>query len=276
MSRYNWIDGKDFSIKHFYLMDRWLLAMIFKRYEHIKADDLISHDHTLGMLLHKEQSLVWFISKKSPEATFGLNALLSLTKPCEDHIALREKEIELMEYLETDVVYTEPKIMEKMCNYITAWHPKYLHELVNLEDKVVLDLGAGTGRLTFAAYKDAKMVYASEPVDQLREHMRDKVKEEGIKNVRVLDGMILNIPFEDDTFDVVMSGHVVGDDYDLEIEEMTRVLKNEGMIVICNGDDDIQRKGPNPELAKRGFEVFYHQSSIQGDIYNYRKKVMKS
>ena len=54
----------------------------------------------------------------------------------------------------------------------------------------MLDVGAGSGRLTFAAAEKAAWVYASEPVGTLREFMRDKIAREGIKNVRVLDGLI--------------------------------------------------------------------------------------
>lgn len=75
----------------------------------------------------------------------------------------------------------------------------------------MLDVGAGSGRLTFAAAEKAAFVYASEPVGTLREFMRDKIAEEGIRNVRVLDGFADSLPFPDDTFDVVMSGHVVGE-----------------------------------------------------------------
>jgi len=275
MSTYNWINGSDFSFRHFFLMDRWLLTMIFKRFEGLQEKDLNTHDKTLSMLLQQEPILVWFIKKKAPEATQGVDFLLCIKTESIDKDTMRAREVELMEHLETDIIYTEPEVMATSCNYITAWDEKYLYELVDLKDKVVLDLGAGTGRLTFAAQKVAQMVYASEPVDRLREYMRDRIKAQKIKNVRVTDGVIERIPYEDNTFDVVISGHVVGDNYDAEIKEMTRVIKANGTIVICNGDDDIKRKGPNPNLVERGFKAYYHQSSLQGDIYNYTKTVSK-
>lgn len=105
--------------------------------------------------------------------------------------------------------------------------------------------------------------------------MRDRIKREGIINVKVLDGEVLCLPFEDDTFDVVMSGHVVGDFYEEEIAEMARIAKNGGWIVICNGDDEFRRTAPNAELITRGFEAFRHESIEGGIIYNYRKQVNK-
>ena len=45
--------------------------------------------------------------------------------------------------------------------------------------------------------------------------------------------------------------------------------------MICNGDDEFKRSGPDPELMSRGFEWFRHESVEGGVIYNYRKQVRK-
>lgn len=60
-----------------------------------------------------------------------------------------------------------------------------------------------------------------------------------------------------------------------EIAEMTRVTKNGGWLVICNGDDEFKRSAPNDELVSRGFAWFRHESSAGGIIYDYRKQVIK-
>ena len=152
---------------------------------------------------------------------------------------------------------------------------KYLFELADFNDKIVLDVGAGTGRLAFAAAKKALRVYASEPCDCLREYMKDKIHKRQVDNIKVLDGEVLSLPYEDNTFDIVMSGHVIGDFYDKEIAEITRITKNGGWLVICNGDDEFQRIEPDEQLTNRGFEWFVHTSVESGIIYNYRKQVIK-
>ena len=53
----------------------------------------------------------------------------------------------------------------------------------------------------------------------------EKISNDYRENVRVLDGFADALAFPDDTFDVVMSGHVVGDDYEREIAELSRVCK---------------------------------------------------
>lgn len=235
---YNWINAREYTMDCCLLFDRWVLRWIFTE---------------CSNFLDKVQAI--------PYAGWT-------------DAEMREAETAILQAQETFVVYAYPKVMEQV-NYIRNWDPKHLYELVDLTDKVVLDVGSGTGRLAFAAAKKAKRVYASEPCDCLREYMRDKIKAESIGNMKVLDGEVMCLPYEDNTFDVVLSGHVVGDFYDEEIAEMTRITKNGGWLVICNGDDEFKRSAPNEELVSRGFEWFRHESPIGGIIYDYRKQVVK-
>ena len=109
-------------------------------------------------------------------------------------------------------------------------------------------------------------------MDTLREYLRDKIARLGLTNVRVCDGMAHSLPFPDDCFDIVMSGHVVGDYPDEELSELTRVAKSGGWILDCPGEDT--RPGrPNPEYLKRGFEQMHYVSCLGGDVYRYRKRV---
>lgn len=145
--------------------------------------------------------------------------------------AIRQSELFVMESVEDLVVYCFPEIMDSSCDFIYAWDKSRLFELADFTDKVVvLDLGSGSGRLAFAAAEEAKHVYASEPLNQLRKYLRDKVQEESIQNMTVVDGMASAISYPDDTLDIVMSGHVVGDDPEKELREMTRVVKSGGYL----------------------------------------------
>lgn len=265
---YNWIDAKKYNMNCFLLFERWILAFIFK------SVDNIEYVQNMAKALYNYPHVKEFIRLKSPECHCFLDEVEKVDCRKFTQEELRDAETKILQYHETFVVYAFPEVMNQV-NYIRNWSPKNLYQLVDLNDKVVLDIGAGTGRLTFAAAKKAKMVYASEPCDRLREYMRDFIKKEKITNVRVLDGFIESLPYEDDTFDVVVSGHVIGDDYDSEIAELTRVLKDGGFIVVCNGDDEFKRKTPNEELVKRGFAWFMHESIEGGIIYNYRKQIRK-
>lgn len=267
--KYNWINAEEFSFNSFLLLDRWIIGMICRDYR-----EWAEFEKNLGAALAYNPVIAWYFAQRSPES-----------KPYVDHISaaaakglsadeVRQAEVFVLQAMETSVVYAYPDIMNRNCNYIYDWDKQHLLHLADFTDALVLDVGSGTGRLAFAVAEQARQVYASEPTDRLREYMRDKIRRENIRNVKVLDGTADSLPYEDNTFDIVMSGHVVGDNYDLELAELTRVVKNGGVIIDCIGDDDLKRT-PNKELLRRGFEVFYHVSKSGGDIYTYRKKIMK-
>lgn len=270
---FNWIKPQDYSMDTFLLFDRWIIKDIMNEALgkfYVKSDYMTD----MGKALSRYPYVVNYCKAKAPECTEFINKIslvnyLELTK---EEACCAEAAI--LDFLDSYVVYVYPEVMNQV-NYIRNWKAETLYKLVDLNNKVVLDVGAGTGRLTFAAANKAKRIYASEPCDMLREYLRDKIKKDNITNVKVLDGVVMNLPYEDSTFDVVLSGHVVGDFYEEEIAELTRVTKNGGWIVCCNGDDEFKRLGPDKELIVRGFEYFRHESIEGGIIYNYRKKVDK-
>lgn len=266
---FNWINAEEFSFNSFLLMDRWLVRMICDNY--FGWHEFIDN---LGIALAYNPTVAWYFVHRSPESKPSIDKLIAMAPKNLSAIDVRNAEIFVIHAMETSVVYAYPDIMDKNCDYIYDWDKEFLFELADFTDKLVLDVGSGTGRLAFAAAEKAKRVYASEPVDMLREHMRDKIKRENIENVTVVDGTIEQIPYEDNAFDIVMSGHVVGDNYDREIAELTRVVKNGGYIIDCIGEDNRKRK-PDEELLKLGFESFYHVSKSGGDIYRYRKMIIK-
>ena len=273
---YNWINAEDYTMDCFLLFDRWALKWIFTDCSEYDWFPSRGRDYRLDMAkaLYRYPHVAWYVRAKAPECAPFLDEIRAIPYGGWTEKEMREAETAILQAHETFVVYAFPEVMNQV-NYIRNWDEKYLHELVDLTDRIVLDVGSGTGRLAFAAAKKAKRVYASEPCDCLREYMRDKIRAKNIGNVRVLDGEVLNLPYEDDTFDAVLSGHVIGDFYEEEIAEITRVTRDGGWLVICNGDDEFKRSGPDPELTSRGFEWFRHESVEGGVIYNYRKQVRK-
>lgn len=273
---FNWIDPNDYTMNCFLLLDRWVLHWIFTDCSSEPWFEGGGRDYRQEMAkaLCRYPHVAEYVRAKAPECAGFLDEVAAMPHDSWTEEEMRDAERFLLQAHETFVVYAYPEVMNQV-NYIRCWQPKYLYELAGLDGKLVLDVGSGTGRLAFAAAKKAKRVYASEPCDRLREYMRDKIRAEGIRNVRVLDGEAAVLPFEDDTFDIVLSGHVVGDDYEAELAEMTRVTKNGGWLVICNGDDEFKRTAPDPELTTRGFAWLCHETSEGGIVYNYRKQVIK-
>ena len=274
---YGWIKAEDYSFNSILLMDRWILRYIVGLGQsgvgHYANPEYRNH---LGIALAYNPAVRWYVENKCPESK---DRVISLVENAPQNLTadeVRTSEVYIIQAKETFMVYLYPEIMASQCGYIRDWTSDKLLSIVDFTDKVVLDIGSGTGRLAFAAAQKAKKVYASDPVDCLREFIRDKIKEQGIKNMVVLDGVVEALPFEDNTFDIVMSACVFGDDYNAEYAEMARVVKSCGYIIDCDGENGGEEPEPSKkELLKLGFEYSHYISKNGGDVYRYWKQIFK-
>jgi len=273
---FNWINAEDYSFNSILLMDRWILRYLVgmggSGVGHYANPEYRNH---LGIALAYNPAVYWYFENKCPEAK---DRLVSLTETVSQTLTadeVRTSEVYVLQAKETFMVYLYPEVMESQCAYIRDWTSDKLLSIVDFTDKVVLDIGSGTGRLAFAAALKARKVYASDPVDCLREFMKDKIKKQGIKNMVVLDGVVEGLPFEDNTFDIVMAACVFGDDYDAEYAEMARLVKSGGYVIDCSGEEDGKQDEPNADMLRLGFEFSHYVSVNGGDVYNYWKQIMK-
>ncbi len=267
---FNWINPNEISFNCILMMDRYLIRHICAGGG---ADDE-EYLKSLSIALAYNDAVAWYCKTMAPEVAGQVEKMISAAPEGCTEEQVRRAERFVLHRHEWAVVYVYPELMNRNCPYIYDWDEERLFELADFTDKIVLDVGAGTGRLAFAAARRARRVYASEPADRLREFMRDKIARDRIENVTVLDGKCDWLPYEDNTFDIVMSGHVVGDDYDRELAELERVVKDGGWILDCPGEDD-RKACPKQELLERGFAYFYYVGKTGGDIYRYRKQVKK-
>jgi hypothetical protein len=272
MSFLNWINPEDYSFNSFLLLERFQIGLMLKSCGWY--NDSAEWKRSMGIALNANPTVRWYLEHRCPECASVIAKLVADAPTVTDAEQVRKAEIYTLGSVEDFTIYTTPEVMAKQCDFIRGWNKERLFELADLHGKTVLDVGAGSGRLTFAAAERAAWVYASEPVGTLREFMWDKIKTEGIKNIRVLDGLVTELPFPDDTFDIVMSGHVVGDDYENELAELTRVCKPCGWLLDCSGDQERDMK-PSPESTSQGWEEIHYVGSFGKNVYNYRKRVIK-
>jgi ubiquinone/menaquinone biosynthesis C-methylase UbiE len=133
-----------------------------------------------------------------------------------------------------------------------GWDSQELTSLTDFTGKVVTDVGAGTGRLAFVVARQARAVYADEPVANLRQYLMDEARGAGLQNVFPVDGLITRIPFDEGFADVTMGGHVFGEDPEQEYHEMARVTKSGGMVILCPGTNDEDNE-THSSLTSEGF-----------------------
>jgi SAM-dependent methyltransferase len=268
----NWINPEDYSFNSFLLLERFQIRLMMASGGW--RNDNAQWRRSMGIALNANPAVKWYLMHRCPECTPIVMEITADAPTISDVEQIRQAEVYTLISVEDFTIYTTPEVMAEKCDFIRGWSGERLFELADLTGKTVLDVGAGSGRLTFAAAEKATWVYASEPVGTLREFMRAEIVKRGIKNIRVLDGLVTELPFPDDTFDVVMSGHVVGDDYENEIAELTRVCKSNGWLLDCPGDSERDMK-PSPEFTSRGWEEIRYIGSFSKDVFMHRKQVIK-
>ena len=245
----SWIKGEDFDFNSFLFTERFRIRQIFSYTE----DEYLRN---MGIALNHNPVVKWYFMHKCPEFAEVIEKVAADHSGKVSPEEARKAEIFIIESCCDSITYANPEYMAANSGWWTMKEvdKARLFELADFRDKIVLDVGSGSGRLAFAAAEKAAWVYASEPVDMLREFMRDRIKRENIRNIRVVDGIVTELPYPDSIFDIVMSGDVVGDDYDVEIAELTRVCKSGGWLLDCpssyEGEDD-----ENDDLVERGWEA---------------------
>jgi len=264
-----WIDPEAYPFYSFLLLERFQIRLMMNAggWRNEKS----AWRYSMGVSLNANPEVMWYIKQRCPECAALADEIAAEAPTLTDKAEVRKAEIECLASVEDFIVYTTPEAMAERCDFIRGWNKERLFDLADFTGKTVLDIGAGSGRLTFAAAEKADWVYASEPVGTLREYLRDKISEEGVPNVRVLDGLVASLPFPDDTFDIVMSGHVVGDDWDAELAEIARVCKPGGWMLDCPGDSECDI-GLNEEMTSRGWEAIRYVGSFGKDVHCYRKQ----
>ena len=105
------------------------------------------------------------------------------------------------------------------------------------EGDLVLDIGTGTGNLAVRFLEKGCQIIGLDPSVKLLEMAEQKVAQwEGRFQVQLCQDPFLEIPFPDNTFDVIASTysihHITDHAKRLSVREMKRVLKPNGRVVI--------------------------------------------
>jgi SAM-dependent methyltransferase len=174
--------------------------------------------------------------------------------------------------------------MKKICDWIVyvycpgeydkqpflKWDNSELLDLADYRGKIVADIGSGTGRLLEPVAEMAKTVFAVEPIRRLREFMKSKFTEYKHKFF-ILDGLITDIPLPADSCDILLSGHVYGDCPEDELNEMERVVKPGGMVILCPGNSNADNDA-HETLAKRSYQWSIFHEPVDGAKRKYWKR----
>jgi SAM-dependent methyltransferase len=134
-----------------------------------------------------------------------------------------------------------------------SYPPALLDRLSLGADSAVLDLGAGTGKLTRVLAARYRHVTAVEPLANMRA-MLERV----VPGVRTLAGSAERIPLDDASLDAVFAAQAFHwFDKSLALPEIARVLRPGGVLaVVWNGPDD-DRRSPFPTAFRVEVEALH-------------------
>lgn len=176
-------------------------------------------------------------------------------------------------------------------DWISARHPDLYHafalssvglmgeleKLVDLSGLEVVDIGAGTGRVTLAAAKTARLVYAVDAYRSVVDFGANEVQNEGLGNVSYVQGDCYRLPLRDECVDAALCAWA-----QIDYQEAYRVLKPGGWIVVMGcapwsvfGDlsEVLSPVFPEyaPEIAPREWfeaDVPSEDTELEGGIWN--------
>ena len=191
-------------------------------------------ERELAAVLWAYPPIKCFLEKKCPSITDFIERVMAGYSPAVNQQELAECSEKLVWSIADLLIYNKcPESYDAL-----EFHNWDFHEvttITSLDHKVVIDGGAGTGRVALEAARTARQVFAVEPVTRLRQFIREKALKDGLSNVFVIDGFLHTIPLPDSFADALITSHALGWQLEDELREFERVTKKGGFIIHCPG-----------------------------------------
>lgn len=154
------------------------------------------------------------------------------------------------------------------------WDPREIHDRVDVSDRVVLDIGAGTGQATLRCAPFAERVFALEPVAVLRRYIERKMSALRFHNVTTLNALLERVPLAESAVDAaILTNGSFGWKPDEELREIDRVVRPGGtalMLAPCRPSDlDILDR-----IRRAGYEAFDLQMPTMGTFPGFIKRFL--
>lgn len=108
--------------------------------------------------------------------------------------------------------------------------------ITNIKDKVVADLGCGTGFVSLALVNEASIVFSVDNSSNMLKQLRANALDKNYKNLYLIKSSLDSLSLFDESVDIVfinMALHHIKD-AKKAILEMHRVLKKDGVVIISD------------------------------------------
>ena len=265
MSGLNWLDVTEVDFNALLLLEPLHAAYLAQR----------QPDRSMGTALSANPAVRWYLNRIHPPIQPYLESCLALAEAEATPEAVRQAELTVLDSIQDWLIYAlDPRIYDGL--EFLNWDDGSLLSMADFNGKVVLDIGSGTGRLAIIVAPQARVVYAVEPVANLRRYIRDKAARLGLDNVYPIDGTLNHIPLETGFADILMAGHVFGEDFSAEYDEMRRVVRDGGQILLHPGTNARSEDDAHRYLIAQGFAFDTFTEPTDGLKRKYWQTVHKS
>lgn len=232
--------GVDLKVEDLYLLEAFQIGTLQSRVP----------EQEFAAVLFAYPSIKDFLINKHPPVAEYIQRIQDKYGPAANEEDIAESSDRLLWEIAEMIIYNKsPEIYDTRA--IMGWDFKDITSVVSLKDRVVIDAGAGTGRVAFKAVKDAAIVFAVEPCASLRQFIRKKAQRSNISNLFAVDGFLHAIPLPKGYADVLITSNAIGWKLDDELKEIERVVKPGGYAIHLtsspNTDDPLTKHLTKPE-----------------------------
>jgi SAM-dependent methyltransferase len=264
MSNLGWLDVSNIDFNALLLLEALHVRYIAQR----------TPSEKMGTALAAHPAIQWYLNQTYPPIKAYLDACLALAQDNPSPTDVRQAELAVLDSMQDWLIYVlDPAHYDRLS--FLGWEDTSLLEMADFHGKIVLDVGSGTGRLAFTVASQAQVVFAVEPVANLRRFIWSKRERLGLDNVYPIDGALERIPFPANFADILMAGHVFGDDFDAEYQEMIRVVRTGGQILLHPGTNANCEDPAHQYLISKGFSVDTFEEPGDGVKRKYWKTIQK-
>ena len=133
-------------------------------------------------------------------------------------------------------------------------------------DAVVLDIGSGPGTITAGLARRAGRIIGLDASAEMVNTARRRVNRRGITNVTFEVGSAYNLPWSDDSFDVVYAHQVLQhlSDPVRALREARRVLRPGGLVAVRDADYGTMVHGPTEPAIERWRRLYHQVTAANG------------
>jgi len=225
-------------------------------------------------LLREYPVIMRFLISRQPDIENFIHTILKENDKITEKHHINEHCDKLLWEIADLIVYNKhPELYDDKVDF--RWDISEIISLDFIADRVVADVGAGSGMLAFLLAKYAKTVYAIEPVTSFRNFIREKAKREKCRTIFPIDGFLDAIPLPDHSLDILFTSNAIGWNPEKELQEIERVVKPNGQAIHIMRVSNSETENPlhNQLISSEWNYDFYKYQNAEGLKLKYTKRI---